>query len=515
MDIAQYLSGDPKLLLDGDLSMPELGIQAKLEYKGDIINQAGVVDRVFIKSISGLGDPDLRLVNESNPGAHGETPFDSFYGGRTLTLNGQIEAAKFSKLETMKRGLKAMFNDLTEGPLVFRTGDPARDVMINCRKGQPMAMDDQQDGFYIKRPFQIFLRASDPRFVSYIEENRSFNIGFADANFADLTKYTFVSGQANVSVVGGDLTATGSAGVNRRIVYNGQNFLDPKVSTGVQTPTPGAGQSYQWGHMAKYVDANNHVYANVQRDSAGVSTLVLQVTVGGTNQALSFDSQTAAQITGWSNNSLRWMRSTMIGNVLTVQLWTGDPDVGGSTMIHTATKTLTGTAATALGTGVSGKGGPSAAWIGSDSTALVKILTWRVAENGAFAGTIFTVPNKGDWLAEPTIKIYGPVNSTVAGGTAATITNNATGQSITIKSPAGSTTAVPSNAYLKIDTRDTGGRKIQEFLVAGDSLVGNRFDRISIDSDMIKLQPGNNAISVNFVTGTVTRIDMAYRHTFL
>lgn len=515
MDVAQYLAGDPHLLLDGDLDLPALGIQSKLEYKNVIINQGGVVDRVFIKSIGGLGDPDLRLVNEPNPGAHGETPYDSFYGGRTLTLNGQIEAAKFSKSETMKRGLKALFNDLAESPLIFRTGDPSRDVMINCRKGQPIAMDDQQDGFYIKRPFQIFLRASDPRFVSYIEENQSFAIGIDDQTFADLTKYDQTA-PANVQVVGGNLQQIGSSGISKQVLYNAQNFLDPRSTINIVNGTVNAGQSSNFGIPLKYIDINNRIYVQFNRTSSAFTVTLWKAVNTSTGTNIAWDTQSFVPTTAlWPNGGSRWIQAFVVGNQVTVSIFDQDPSNPGAVGLWSGNKLLTGGDATALGAGIQGKVGPATSWFSSEAAGATAIIGWRASSASAFASTVFNADNKGDWLAEPTFKIYGPIQANTLNTPAATITNLLTGQSIIIKSPANSTSAIPAGSYIKIDTRDTGGRKIQEFNATTNALIGNRFDRLDINSEMVKLAPGRNPIQFSMTFGNITRLDMAYRHTFL
>lgn len=142
------------------------GVESKLEFNGYILNNRKSADAVFITSIDGLEDADIRDSRDVNPGYDGETAFSSLYGGRTIVLSGFIRAGTLSKLRDMQEGLKSVFAPLEEKPLIFKGITTDKDLQIYCRKSQPITMGETQDGFDFKRQFQVTLRASDFRFAS-------------------------------------------------------------------------------------------------------------------------------------------------------------------------------------------------------------------------------------------------------------------------------------------------------------------------------------------------------------
>lgn len=147
------------------------GVESIFEYNGSLFNVRSWQDTFLVISIDGLADPDIRDQREVNPGRHGETFYDAFYGGRTIVLTGRIRAGNIRKLRDMQMGLKQVFGDLSkELPLYFRTGDVARDLFINCKKSQPIVMAETQANFQYTRDFQVTLRASSPFFKSYMEQ---------------------------------------------------------------------------------------------------------------------------------------------------------------------------------------------------------------------------------------------------------------------------------------------------------------------------------------------------------
>lgn len=163
--------GDPADIIIGTKTSGPRGIESVLEFNGIFLNNRAWVDTYLVTQINGIDDADVRDQREANPGRHGETPFPSYYGGRTIVLQGKIVAHTIWKLRDMEQALRKAFADLSqEYPLIFRTNDADTDMMIFCKKSSPIQMPDEQKtstGF--ERPFQITLRASNPRFVSYRE----------------------------------------------------------------------------------------------------------------------------------------------------------------------------------------------------------------------------------------------------------------------------------------------------------------------------------------------------------
>jgi hypothetical protein len=152
------------------------GVESIFEFNGALLNVRDWWDTFLITSIDGLADPDVRDSRDVNPGRHGETYFNAYYGGRTIVITGKIRAFSLSKLRDMQMGLKRIFADLSgEIPLYIRSGNVRTDVFIYVKKSQPIVMAEQQVDFNYTRDFQITLRASNPRFLSYLEERFNYS----------------------------------------------------------------------------------------------------------------------------------------------------------------------------------------------------------------------------------------------------------------------------------------------------------------------------------------------------
>lgn len=161
------------------------GLEATYEYNGLILNNLGNIDKYRILDIDGLSDADVRDARDQNPGFHGETPFESFYGGRTITITGRIEAYSLNKLRDMQEALRTAFNTLTEKTLLIHTNDWHTTVEINCRKLAAVAMKESQPDQRFFRDFQIPLRASNPRLLSHQQFIAQSQFSFFDSFIAD------------------------------------------------------------------------------------------------------------------------------------------------------------------------------------------------------------------------------------------------------------------------------------------------------------------------------------------
>lgn len=147
------------------------GLDAVLEYNGLLLNVRKNVDRYRITSMDGLYDADIRDTRDVNTADDGETPYNSFYGGRTMAISGVIDTYSIPKLRDMQQGLRTAFNDIhNEYPLHFRTGDFTKDHIIYCKKITPIAGIEQQQNYRATRDFQVTLRASNPRFLSFYQK---------------------------------------------------------------------------------------------------------------------------------------------------------------------------------------------------------------------------------------------------------------------------------------------------------------------------------------------------------
>jgi hypothetical protein len=173
-------TGDPKDGMPGTGKAGPRGIESVIEYNGLYLNVRDWIDTYLVTTIGGLDDADIRDNRDVNPGFHGETAFQSFYGGRTITLTGKVYCKSLFKLRDMQQALRQAFAQLDdELPLIFRTPDPSLDMMIYAKKSQPIQMaDEQRTANHFERAFQITLRASNPRFVS-VTNNYSY-VSFSD-----------------------------------------------------------------------------------------------------------------------------------------------------------------------------------------------------------------------------------------------------------------------------------------------------------------------------------------------
>jgi hypothetical protein len=169
--LATLSTGDSAEHITGSKESGPRGIEAVIEYNGLYLNVRDWIDTFLVTTIMGIDDADVRDTREVNPGRHGETPGFAFYGGRTISLQGKIQTKTIWKLRDMEQALRAAFADLTqERALIFHGTGPAEDLQVYCKKSQKLDIPDTQttlNGF--ERPFNITLRASNPRFKSIVQ----------------------------------------------------------------------------------------------------------------------------------------------------------------------------------------------------------------------------------------------------------------------------------------------------------------------------------------------------------
>jgi hypothetical protein len=177
LDLPPYVpsAGDglpgPNTLFWDELSVPA-GLEAVFEYNGLYMNVMGNTDRYEITEIDGTFDADIRDARQDNTEDDGETLQSAYYGGRTIVLTGTVKTFTKGKLRGMMQALKAAFSDLTqEYPLYFRTGDFSTDHFIMCKKSASATANETQQNNQWWREFQITLRASNPRFLSFYQKS--------------------------------------------------------------------------------------------------------------------------------------------------------------------------------------------------------------------------------------------------------------------------------------------------------------------------------------------------------
>jgi hypothetical protein len=175
--------GDYRYSLEGSGTAFPPGLELVFEYNQMIFNKLDTIDKIRITRIDGFADADVRDNRENNPSADGEMALDAFYGGRTIAFTGRIEAYRLEKLRDMQQAFRQAFTDIhTEYPLIMhgygfvddgnggimRGPSLQRTGQIYCKKFQPITMTEEQQDFRFFREFMLTLRASDPRFSSYM-----------------------------------------------------------------------------------------------------------------------------------------------------------------------------------------------------------------------------------------------------------------------------------------------------------------------------------------------------------
>lgn len=278
-------SGSVLKIVQGSGKSAPSGIDAIFGYNGLVMNNRQWADSILITGIDGFSDPDIRDDREVNPQDHGETAFESWYGGRTIVLKGYIRTFTLDKLRDMESAIKSAFMSLEEKPLVIQGRTLPTTVQIWCKKNAPMQWSEEQtrdDCF--KRDFMITLRASNPRFFSVEEEVRREDFGVID-NFALDTiagnNYKFIQGKPTVVVKGGSLTVTTTE--TKIFARQDPEFFQPQPSAQFDYTPKGSFVGSHIGFYLKYIDANNLIFLDITEAGAvGLSCRVAGVTTSRT-----------------------------------------------------------------------------------------------------------------------------------------------------------------------------------------------------------------------------------------
>ena len=182
-------SPDDRIIGSGDAfpSFPPF-----VQYNGLLLNNWQAYDYFHINSIDGLDDADVRDNRQLNPNEDGETPYGTYYGGRTMVIDGQIRCYHLWKTDDMRDALKRAFRkSQIEWPLWIRLGGPDKDRIIYCKRNAKLEIDMTQptsDRPWV--PFMIPLRASNPRMLSYRLHTESASTGSGTQSGVDLFTIT-------------------------------------------------------------------------------------------------------------------------------------------------------------------------------------------------------------------------------------------------------------------------------------------------------------------------------------
>lgn len=156
-----------------------VGPHSRFLFNGLTMNDRTLMETYWVTSSTGFDSPDVTVSAQPNVEETGELPDPGFYGGRTMTLTGWIQAGSYPQIIRMSRLLLNAFVGLVEQPLTLSVAEASYftqpDMIINCRPSdRPQLTTDIQDNDItglLQRPFTITLRASDPTFRGVTENH--------------------------------------------------------------------------------------------------------------------------------------------------------------------------------------------------------------------------------------------------------------------------------------------------------------------------------------------------------
>lgn len=454
-------TGDPNEILLGTGTSVPPGLESILEFNGVYLNDRSLIDTYVITSMSGLEDADLRDDREVNPQQHGETPFDAFYGGRTIVLTGYIRAYTLNKLRDMQQGLKQALAGLNiEKELIFHTFNrPLTDCLILCRKGAPLQMAETQPvDNYFRRDFMVTLRASNPRFLGLLQKQSRVMLGVIDEFSTDSSAQYIKTGSATIA--DGKVVPSGTTLV--RWVRDDVPFAYSDFEGVIKYEPDATFTSSQIQIIGKYLDANNYLRMGV---SANGSLVIYKFIDGSLTTAT-----VGPVVPTRTGDTSYWIRARMQGSTITVEHSTTDPRMSTAGIDATLTHTLTGSDSVLFGEGINGKTGflfvsGSAAWRFDDFSATPYNIN----------SVITVATNAGNFSAQPEVKFSGPMTNPV-------LTNVQSGESLSIAAA--------------IDQVNPYVVNIAERLMT-DSVGNNVFSSLTFNSDWLELEPGDNQLSLN------------------
>ena len=167
--IAGFGSGDVTDRVIGSKTAAPGGIESLIEFNQLFMNQREWIDTYVVTDLLGTDDADVRDSRELNPEAHGETPGNAFYGGRTINLQGTIQAKTLWKMQDMKQALRTAFADISvERPLIIHGATLDQTYYIMGKKSQKIDIPEKQETpNSFNRKFSVMIRCSLPWFLSY------------------------------------------------------------------------------------------------------------------------------------------------------------------------------------------------------------------------------------------------------------------------------------------------------------------------------------------------------------
>lgn len=156
-----------------------VGPHSRFTFNGLVLNDRTLMETYWVESTTGFDSPDVIVSAQQNVEETGELPDPGFYGGRTMTLTGWVQAGSYPQALRMGRLLLDAFVGLSEQQMMIGVAIASYltqpDVVISCRPSDrpQLTTDIQQDDItgLLKRPFTITLRASNPTFRGVVQHH--------------------------------------------------------------------------------------------------------------------------------------------------------------------------------------------------------------------------------------------------------------------------------------------------------------------------------------------------------
>lgn len=245
------------------------------------------------------------------------------------------------------------------------------------------------------------------------------------------------------------------------------------------------------GVAAKVLDKNNFIAATINGQATGTSGLIsinLYKYDNGVRSSL-FNSEVGS----WQPATDGWVRLVMAGNNITVERWTTDPALGGAPA-DSLVWTLLGGDVAKFGAGVKGEFGIY--WFNPVPESWMDNFVFDLS---AFDDIAYTVKNNGNFEAQTTIELTGPMTNP-------RVTNEANGTSFLINGsiPTGETWVLANDGPSKRMYRKSDG--------------ANRFQYLDSTSMWIVLEPYGVPNNIRLTaTGTSGGWDLGvtWRHTYM
>jgi hypothetical protein len=96
-----------------------IGPHSRMSRNGIVFNDRSVLECYWVEDWQGFEAPDLIVGAQPNAEEDGELPDLGFYGGRTMSLSGWIQAGSYPRLIDMERALLDSLTDLFELPALI------------------------------------------------------------------------------------------------------------------------------------------------------------------------------------------------------------------------------------------------------------------------------------------------------------------------------------------------------------------------------------------------------------